>query len=162
MTRFEPYYAKYMKREKTDRFGIAHLLQILVIFAGIMLILSRLNSIELQSSHISWDDSQLTVQEPRGGETYTLPYSEIESMELASITDFGSWVRGMDTDHTRYGLWHNDEFGDYHLYVQKSIPISIIMKTADGYTVLNLESEDVTQQLFEQISSYLKISNLKI
>lgn len=155
MSRFEPYYAKYMKREKTDRFGFSHLIQILVIFAGIMLIFSRLNSIELQSNQIQWDDVQLTVKEPRG-DTFLLPFENITSMELREISDYGSWVRGMDTDNTRYGLWHNDEFGDYHLYMQKSIPLCIILHTNDGITVLNLESEDVTRQLYDQIADRVK------
>ena len=153
MSRFEPYWAKYASSEKPGRFTVTHFIQIMIVFAGLAVILTRLGSVELQSSDFNWNDQALTVREPRG-ETWTLSYTDILSMELRTIAEYGSCVHGMDTDSTCYGIWCNEEFGDYRLYVQKDVPLCIVITAGEGISVLNLESEDVTRQLYDQILQY--------
>ena len=154
MSRFEPYWTKYASREKNARFTVTHFIQIMIVFAGLSIILMRWNSVELQSRHFDWDEQQLTIKEPWGS-AFTVLYDDILSINLREVKDYGAYVKGMDTDNTCYGIWHNDEFGDYRLYIQKAIPLDLVITTASDTIVLNLESEDVTRQLYDQILGYM-------
>lgn len=138
-------------RKRLGRFTVAHFIQIMIIFAGAAVIFSRLDSQELQTHHIKWNDTQITLQEP-WGDTYTIAYQDILSLQTTDISDPGTWVRGVETEESCYGIWNRPDYGDYHLFIRKSIPVGILIETQDGYTLLNLESEDVTTQLFDILS----------
>lgn len=134
-------------RQRRGRFTVAHFIQIMIIFAGVAVIFSRLTSQELQSHHIKWNNEEITLQEP-WGDAYVIPYGNILSVQLVQPDDYGTWVRGIETEHSCYGIWHRDDYGDYHLFVRKDLSSAILLETSEGNTLLNLESEDVTSQLY--------------
>ena len=91
-------------------------------------------------------------------------YNEIDSLTLVKSPDFGDPVPNSSLSSGRshnnyYGIWKNKEWGEYSLFVQSNINNCIVIKSKNDYTVINLESDDVTEQLYSWLSS---MSVLKI
>ena len=88
--------------------------------------------------------------------SFSVPYSEIASMELREGFDPGVAVDGGLKNRIRYGLWHNEEFQDYQLFASNKIDVVIILHTTQGEVlVFNYESADTTRSFFDTYSAFL-------
>ena len=86
------------------------------------------------------------------GETVSVVWDEIEESEVRSDVDYGTCISGTDTAREKSGVWQNDEFGEYDLYINPKIGSCIVCRLDSGrYVVVNIESEKTTQSLHEQI-----------
>lgn len=86
----------------------------------------------------------------------SVPYSNIVSMELHENFDPGAAVDGGIKNHIRYGLWNNDKFGNYNLFVSEKINPVIILQTDSGEVlVFNYESEKTTRSFYESFTGFL-------
>lgn len=94
------------------------------------------------------------------GYTSSLNWDEVENVELRSELDYGTLVDGSDTSKEKSGLWTNDEFGEYELFVSPKISTCIVCTLqSDRVIVLNFESEDSTNSFYEAI--LVKLEKLK-
>ena len=88
--------------------------------------------------------------------SFSVPYSEIASMGLREDFEPGTAVNGDLKNHIRYGLWHNEELGDYQLFASDKIDVVILLRTTEGEAlVFNSESADTTRNFFETHSAFL-------
>ena len=60
---------------------------------------------------LSLGDETVTLSGPENS-SFSVPFSSIASMELRESFSPGAAVDGGVKNHIRYGLWHNDEWGD--------------------------------------------------
>ena len=107
---------------------------------------------------LSLEGSTVTLSGPEGS-SFSVPQSEIASMELRESFEFGTATDGGVKNHIRYGLWTNAEFGEYRLFTSEKIAPVIVLTTREGETlVFNYESENTTRNYFESFTDYLRQS----
>ena len=104
---------------------------------------------------LSLGDETVTLSGPENS-SFSVPFSSIASMELRESFSPGAAVDGGVKNHIRYGLWHNDEWGDYQLFTSEKIEPVIVLRTTDGNVlVYNYESEKTTRSHYETFTDYL-------
>lgn len=117
----------------------------LVIMLGYMAITNLGNP--MTTSDITFSNNRITIT---GDETakFSVPMEEIESCILRDDWSIGHAVKGGTTRKTSYGLWCNDEVGEYMLWVKPQLKRWVVIKTyADEYYVINAESNETTEEL---------------
>ncbi len=104
---------------------------------------------------LSLGDETVTLSGPENS-SFSVPFSSIASMELRESFSPGAAVDGGVKNHIRYGLWHNDEWGDYQLFSSEKIEPVIVLYTEEGdVLVYNYESDKTTRSHFETFTDYL-------
>ena len=104
---------------------------------------------------LSLGDETVTLSGPEES-SFSVPFSSIASMELRESFSPGAAVDGGVKNHIRYGLWHNDEWGDYQLFSSEKIEPVIVLYTEEGdVLVYNYESDKTTRSHYETFTDYL-------
>lgn len=104
---------------------------------------------------LSLGDEAVTLSGPENS-SFSVPFSSIASMELRESFSPGAAVDGGVKNHIRYGLWHNDEWGDYQLFTSEKIEPVIVLYTEEGdVLVYNYESDKTTRSHYETFTDYL-------
>ena len=104
---------------------------------------------------LSLGDETVTLSGPENS-SFSVPFSSIASMELRESFSPGAAVDGGVKNHIRYGLWHNDEWGDYQLFTWEKIEPVIVLYTEEGdVLVYNYESDKTTRSHYETFTDYL-------
>ena len=104
---------------------------------------------------LSLGDETVTLSGPENSSS-SVPFSSIASMELRESFFPGAAVDGGVKNHIRYGLWHNDEWGDYQLFTSEKIEPVIVLYTEEGdVLVYNYESDKTTRSHYETFTDYL-------
>lgn len=104
---------------------------------------------------LSLGDETVTLSGPENS-SFSVPFSSIASMELRESFSPGAAVDGGVKNHIRYGLWHNDEWGDYQLFSSEKIEPVIVLYTEEGdVLVYNYESDKTTRSHYETFTDYL-------
>ena len=104
---------------------------------------------------LSLGDETVTLSGPENS-SFSVPFSSIASMELRESFFPGAAVDGGVKNHIRYGLWHNDEWGDYQLFTSEKIEPVIVLYTEEGdVLVYNYESDKTTRSHYETFTDYL-------
>lgn len=104
---------------------------------------------------LTLEGEAVTLTGPEGS-SFSVPYSEIASMDLREGFEPGTAVDGGTKNRIRYGLWHNEELGDYQLFASSKIDVVILLRTAEGEAVVfNYESADTTRSFFDTYSAFL-------
>lgn len=87
---------------------------------------------------------------------WTIPYDQIESLELSELPDIGTFVDGIQKQTLCCGIWENNLWDKYTLCIDPRIDTCIVisMKNSDIY-VLNYENTDATGQLYQMFSDLL-------
>ena len=86
------------------------------------------------------------------GETVSVVWDQIGEAEVRSDVEYGTCISGTDTAREKSGVWQNDEFGEYDLYINPKIKNCVVCRLDSGrYVVVNIESDKTTQSLYEQI-----------
>lgn len=105
---------------------------------------------------LSLDNDTVTLSGPESS-SFSVPFSSISSMELREDFDPGAAVEGGVKNHIRYGLWRNEELGEYRLFASDKIGSVILLRTAEGeILVYNYESEQTTRSHFESFLDFLR------
>ena len=105
---------------------------------------------------LSLGDETVTLSGPENS-SFSVPFSSIASMDLRESFSPGAAVDGGVKNHIRYGLWHNDEWGDYQLFTSEKIEPVIVLRTTDGTVlVYNFESEKTTRSHYETFTVFLR------
>ena len=87
------------------------------------------------------------------GVTHTFVYVDSDIELCSGLKDYlakdkGEMLEGSETKRVCSGLYRNDAFGDYQLHVQTKLDSYMVVRTADGVIVFNLESNDTTKELY--------------
>lgn len=100
-------------------------------------------------------EDALTINGPRKY-SVTVPYEEIESIELISFPDPGEKVDGGSSRSYYWGTWKNEEYGEYQLYVSKKSPSAILVRNVSGDVVIfNQGDDDTTVNTFKLFQDLL-------
>jgi hypothetical protein len=83
-------------------------------------------------------------------------FKDIRSATETQSLDLGTYVSGIETTDYKYGVWGNTGFGKYHLCIYAGVARYIVLRTAPGVVVLNLESVDATDSFYEAFMELLQ------
>lgn len=87
---------------------------------------------------------------------WTIPYDQIESLELSDLPDTGTLLDGIEKRTLCCGSWSNERWNEYILCVNPNIDQCIIVTMKDGTIyVLNFENSDSTGQLHKMFTDLL-------
>lgn len=130
----------------------------LVIIIGYIVISGR--------SGVSGDLSFLNERISVNGDSsvaFSVAMQDVKSCTLRDDWDMGAPVSGDKKGRTCYGIWKNDEVGEYHIWGDSKISWWIAVQTKDGGCyVFNTESNDTTQKLHESLHTYFKELGLTV
>ena len=100
-------------------------------------------------------DDALTVSGP-GKTSVTVPYEDIENIELITLADPGEKIDGGSSRSYYWGTWKNDAYGEYKLFVNKKSPAAILVRTRAGDIVIfNQGDSATTENTFHMFSELL-------
>lgn len=87
---------------------------------------------------------------------WTIPYDQIESLELAELPDTGTLIEGIEKRTLCCGIWENEIWDEYILCVNPKIDQCIVVTMNSGNIhVLNYENSDSTGQLHKMFTDLL-------
>jgi len=100
---------------------------------------------DFQTSVKFGKDDVLTLTGPRKT-SVTVPYDDIESIELITLADPGEKIDGGSSRSYYWGTWKNAEYGEYKLFANKRSPTAILVKTFAGNIVIFNQGDTVTTE----------------
>ena len=86
----------------------------------------------------------------------------VEFKNLASVAfrenlELGDCITGGSEKGYTYGVWKNEEFGEYALHVLTKVQAYVILTEADGSTVVaNFENARTTEDFSKNLIEYLQ------
>lgn len=89
------------------------------------------------------------------GSTETVEYSSIVSAELLENADYGTAAEGKQTRMGKSGTWEHPVWGSYTLCAYAACSSAVRITTEDRCYVVNLPSEEETDQLYQLIQDKL-------
>lgn len=92
----------------------------------------------------------------------TVPYESIISVELRYDVDYGTRTGGIANSKILTGNFRNDEFGNYHLAVNRGVEACIVVFTEGKSKVFNLHSNEETESFFLNLQSKTLVSDVVI
>lgn len=98
-------------------------------------------------------DDILKVEAPMVGES--IQVDDISNVEWRDSFDNGRRVGGFGGTDISSGNFQNDEFGRYTLASYNSVPGHIVVHYSGGVLVFNLDSEEKTVQMFNDLQERL-------
>jgi hypothetical protein len=100
-------------------------------------------------------ESSLTIN-GSGSTSYTIDYKDIQSVELVYSPDYGTSIDGGKKQKYAYGIWNNDSWGEYSLYVNTNIDVCIVITEIKGVFVFNYINEQTTEDFYNSFLVYLE------
>lgn len=101
----------------------------------------------------SLEEEDLKVEAPMVNDL--ILYEDIASIELRDDLDTGRRVGGFGGENVRSGNFQNEEYGRYVLASYNAVPLHIVVHHSGGVLAFNLETEESTRQMFEQLQAKL-------
>lgn len=138
------------ERKKSKRYKWGLVLGVVVtavILIGIFLFMGY------GSVNATLTDDSLRVEAPMMDESIQL--DDVTSVEWRDSLDKGSRVGGFGGTEVSSGNFKNGEFGTYKLASYNSIPGHIVVHYSSGVLAFNLDSEEKTVQMYEDIQAAL-------
>lgn len=126
---------------------------ILVIYAG----MKQYQGTQEPSYSIS--ETEISFSPPSQYTEYdgiTFRIADITELTLENSIDFGECVKGFDTKDGVYGLWKSETLGSYYISIDPDIDIYLVAKTDSSTYVFNIESEDTTSRLLDEIQKLIE------
>ena len=100
-------------------------------------------------------ESSLTIN-GAGSTSYTIDYQDIQSVELVDSPDYGTSIDGGKKQMYAYGIWNNESWGEYSLYVKTNIDVCIVITEIKGVFVFNYINEQTTKDFYNSFLEYLE------
>ena len=100
-------------------------------------------------------ESSLTIN-GAGSTSYTIDYEDIQSVELVYSPDYGTSIDGGKKQKYAYGIWNNESWGEYSLYVNTNIDVCIVITEIKGVFVFNYINEQTTEDFYNSFLEYLE------
>ena len=92
------------------------------------------------------------------GNSSKVEYADILSAELLTSPDYGTATEGTQTRTGKSGIWEHPQWGTYTLCIYGSCSQAVLVETEKTCYVVNLPSEEETQQLYQLILEKLPAS----
>lgn len=89
--------------------------------------------------------------------TYSVLLKNIKTVELSSNYDKGSKIMGTDLYRVSAGTYSNSSYGRYKLFVYNSVPRYITINCDGAYIVLNLDTVEKTEKLYNNLIEKLSL-----
>ena len=87
----------------------------------------------------------------------SIEFKDVVSIEFREEFDRGRCITGGNEGKITYGIWENDEFGEYSLYVLTKVDACMILEGSGGdIIVFNIENAKNTQAFTENLIEYLQ------
>ena len=81
---------------------------------------------------------------------------DIKDLELRDDIAIGERILGISSFRMLGGSFTNEEFGKYKLYEYKSVDEFIVIHTAEGVIVFNLETEEKTENIYKELQGRIE------
>lgn len=102
------------------------------------------------------DEESLSLSGP-GEFTVSVEFKDLTSVEFRDRLDLGVCMSGGSENGYTYGIWENEEFGEYTLHVLTKVKAYMILTEADGgIVVLNLENAQTTEAFSQNLIGHLR------
>ena len=86
------------------------------------------------------------------GRSISFLWTDIQDAELRKELDYGECAAGTDNGKEKSGIWINEEFGEYDLYVNPKVSESVVITLSNSRkVVVNIENNKTTESLLEQL-----------
>lgn len=125
-----------------------------ILLAGALFYLLSINnegiSVAVKDDHLSLSYSS--------GESFNIGFKDILSVKEVQNLDLGNYISGTQTKCCKFGIWSNNQFGKYNLGIYANQMRYIVVETSNGVSVLNLASEDETDNFYK---AFLKLLQTK-
>jgi hypothetical protein len=141
---FELDFSEEQKRQKKM------MLRNIVCFAVIIVIATVFFNVGKSGSDISWSEDSVSITD-KDGETVTLQYKDINRAQLLDTWDMGENVSGDETKSYTSGVRQNDDVGQFTTCINRNVDKFIVLYTDSDIWVLNYESEDVTEDIYDSM-----------
>jgi hypothetical protein len=122
------------------------------VLVGILIYLFSMSAEEI--SIAIKDDS--IVLSYTSGESFEIKYKNILGVTERQDLDLGKFVSGTQTKKHLFGIWNNNEFGEYHLAVYSNVVKYIVIETSERIFVINFDSKDATDSFYKAFSELLR------
>lgn len=106
------------------------------------------------ASAFRWEQDRLILNYPDKS-TCEMLFADVTAIEYREAFDFGTPVTGGTESKCKYGLWNNEELGDYQICCHVDIQSCIIFTTEDTHFVISFESPETTLELYESVRNTL-------
>jgi len=126
---------------------------LIFIFLAVATVFAIVNSGD--STVLNVGESSLTIN-GAGNTSYTIDYEDIQSVELVYSPDYGKSIAGGKKQKYAYGIWNNESWGEYSLYVNTIIDVCIVITEIRGVFVFNYINEQTTKDFFHSFLEYLE------
>ena len=100
-------------------------------------------------------ESSLTIK-GAGSTSYTIEYEDIQSVELVYSPDYGTIIDGGKKQKYAYGIWNNESWGEYSLYLNTNIDVCILIRENKGVFLFNYINEQTTKDFYNSFLEYLE------
>ena len=139
------------KNKRNTRIAIGAFVSVIAIVAVIVIIVMSIGSV-----NVILTDTDMEIDATMMNKT--IPYSEIDSVEIVTDLDYGYRVAGTSNSKVLTGSFENDVFGRYYLAVYKDVSESIVVHTAEKVYVVNLVDSESTVNLYNELLTHLDLS----
>lgn len=85
--------------------------------------------------------------------------SEIEEISIEENIDLGKRVLGVGSPKLLVGNFKNNQWGSYSLYGYKQCTTYIVIETKNEIIVVNDETDELTQELYQKINKNIEKRN---
>lgn len=91
------------------------------------------------------------------GDSLTVPYTDVESIEYISVPDYGTPTdQGGEKNHCRFGIWTSNSYNRYTAFTSTRIAPCALIRTGSGIILFNYENEETTRQFVDIYSEYCR------
>lgn len=136
------------KDPKTQR-TLTMVTVLLVILAGTLSSYFR-NGGEAEEYLSFHNEGYLTIKD-EAGNAEDVSYTDITFIQYVQSPDYGEPDGGSTVDDVRLGIWRSEQFGSYLNCTRTDLEACIFLRTGDEAYVINCQSDDTTQALYEAI-----------
>lgn len=144
------------EKEEKDKLRQKRILRISLLFTLVIFVAA---GIVLTTGHIrvTVENDMLTVEGSYWSD-YQIPVSEIQYLTYRENFSCGTRVNGLGSFKLLEGHFENSEYLDYTLYAYRNCNHYIVLKTYQGILVINGETEEKTEELYQTLESCLPLT----
>ena len=89
--------------------------------------------------------------------TVSVDFKDLTSIEFRDSLGLGDCVTGGSESGYTYGIWKNEEFGEYTLHVLTKVEAYMILTETNGsIVVLNIENAKTTEAFSQNLTEHLQ------